>query len=70
MIVQRIVQEHGGQIEISSKPRAGTRFRIMLPLAERRPRMLKPSPATAAAHAEREQQPPAATAAANPRESH
>ncbi len=43
MIVQRIVQEHGGQIEISSKPRAGTCFRISLPLADRRIRMLKPA---------------------------
>lgn len=42
MIVQRIVQEHGGRIEISSKVRAGTCFRIQLPLAERRIRMLRP----------------------------
>ena len=41
MIVQRIVQEHGGQIEISSKPQAGTCFRILLPLADRRIRMLR-----------------------------
>jgi PAS domain S-box-containing protein len=43
MIVQRIVQEHGGQIEISSKPKSGTCFRILLPLAERRIRMLSPA---------------------------
>ena len=42
MIVQRIVQEHGGQIEISSKPDEGTSFTILLPLAERRIRLLKP----------------------------
>jgi PAS domain S-box-containing protein len=42
MIVQRIVQEHGGRIEISSKVSAGTCFRIQLPLAERRIRMLQP----------------------------
>jgi len=42
MIVQRIVQEHGGQIEISSKPQSGTCFRILLPLADRRVRMLRP----------------------------
>ena len=41
MIVQRIVQEHGGQIEISSKPQSGTCFRILLPLADRRIRMLR-----------------------------
>jgi signal transduction histidine kinase len=43
MIVQRILQDHGGQIEISSKPGTGTCFRISLPLAERRVRMLSPA---------------------------
>ena len=41
MIVQRIVQDHGGQIEIDSKPDAGTSFTMLLPLAERRTRLLR-----------------------------
>lgn len=49
MIVQRIIQEHGGQIELSSKVEEGTCFAILLPLIERRMRMLKTqSPAAAA----------------------
>lgn len=40
MIVQRIVQDHGGMIKLSSKPGEGTIVSIMLPLAERRVRML------------------------------
>jgi len=40
MIVQRIIQDHGGQIELVSKPDEGTRFTILLPLAERRVRLL------------------------------
>ncbi len=43
-IVQRIVQEHGGEIEVSSKPQVGTCFRVRLPLGERRIRMLAPTP--------------------------
>lgn len=40
MVVQRIVQEHGGQIDIVSKPKRGTSFTIVLPLAERRMKLL------------------------------
>jgi len=40
MVVQRIVQDHGGHIELKSKPDEGTRFAIYLPLVERRMRLL------------------------------
>jgi signal transduction histidine kinase len=43
MIVQRIVQEHGGQIEVASRPGEGSCFRIMFPRASRRIRMLSPT---------------------------
>ena len=42
MIVQRIVQDHGGRIDIRSEPNVGTTFTILLPLDERRVRLLKP----------------------------
>jgi len=41
MIVQRIIQDHGGQMEVASKPGEGTRFTLLLPLADRRVRLLK-----------------------------
>lgn len=41
MIVQRIVQDHGGQIDVHSESGKGTTFTIMLPLDERRVRLLK-----------------------------
>ena len=40
MIVQRIIEDHGGEIELSSKPNEGTCFKIRLPRNERRVRML------------------------------
>jgi PAS domain S-box-containing protein len=46
MIVQRIIDEHGGEIELSSKPGAGTCFKVRLPRSERRVRLLTtPDPA-------------------------
>ena len=41
MIVQRIVREHGGRIELESHAGRGTVFRIWLPLRERQPRLLE-----------------------------
>jgi signal transduction histidine kinase len=40
MIVQRIVRQHGGHIEVESRVGQGTRFRIRLPLHERQPKLL------------------------------
>jgi two-component system, sporulation sensor kinase E len=41
IIVQRIIQEHGGKIEVHSQPGVGMTFTIFLPLDERRVRLLK-----------------------------
>jgi signal transduction histidine kinase len=49
MIVQRIVRDHGGELEVHSEPRAGTTFTLFLPRDERRIRLLKAPPAAAEA---------------------
>ncbi len=41
MIVQRIVRQHGGHIELESNVGQGTTFRIRLPSQERKPRLLQ-----------------------------
>lgn len=41
MIVQRIVREHRGRIDLESHVGKGTTFRVWLPLFERRPRLLE-----------------------------
>jgi signal transduction histidine kinase len=40
MIVQRIVRDHGGRIELESRVKEGTAFRVWFPLHERHPRLL------------------------------
>jgi PAS domain S-box-containing protein len=54
MIVQRIVREHGGRIDVESQTGQGTTFRVWLPSHERRPRLLgappPPPQETASAH--------------------
>ena len=51
VIVQRIVRDHGGQIEVHSEPRVGTTVTIFLPRDEQRIRLLKAHRPPAAARA-------------------
>lgn len=55
MIVQRIVRQHGGHIELESRVGVGTTFRIRLPLRERQPRLLAASKAEIANNEESDQ---------------
>ena len=41
MIVQRIIREHGGRMELESHVGRGTVFRVWLPLHEKHPRLLE-----------------------------
>jgi PAS domain S-box-containing protein len=43
MIVQRIVRQHGGHINLESRVGQGTTFRLSVPLRERQPRLLEGS---------------------------
>ena len=52
MIVQRIVRDHGGGIELESRVGEGSTFRIRLPLHERGPRLLPAGDAPADAATE------------------
>lgn len=46
LIVRRIVRDHGGELEMQSEVGRGTTVRILLPLKERRIRMLPPAEGT------------------------
>ena len=46
LIVRRVVREHGGEIELTSKPNEGTRVVVRLPRAQRPPRFLPSGEAT------------------------
>ena len=46
MIVQRIIREHGGRIELDSRVGKGTTFRLWLPRHEKQQRLLEAGPAT------------------------
>ena len=50
MIVQRIMRQHGGHIELESRVGQGTTFRLRLPLRERQPRLLAANKTETADH--------------------
>ena len=47
LIVQRIIRDHGGRIELESTVGKGTTFKLWLPLRDRRPRMIASSTSAA-----------------------
>lgn len=54
-IIRRIVREHGGDLILESDPGRGTTARIVLPLAERRVRMLPASGSTVKTETDKEE---------------
>lgn len=59
MIVQRIIQDHGGEIEVHSQPHRGTTVTLMLPLDQRRLRLLKAPRKTSLSRRRRKKETPA-----------
>ncbi len=53
MIVQRIVREHGGMIDVESDPARGTTVRVKLPIYEKRTRLLEAAVHHATDHTDR-----------------
>ncbi len=53
MIVQRIVREHGGTIDVESDPARGTTVRVKLPIYEKRTRLLAAAVHHATDHTDR-----------------
>jgi len=53
MIVQRIVREHGGTIDVESNPARGTTVRLKLPIHEKRTRLLEATAQHATDHPDR-----------------
>ena len=53
MIVQRIVREHGGMIDVESDTARGTTVRLKLPIHEKRTRLLEAATQHATDHSDR-----------------